>query len=43
VPEALRVYERARTALRDELGIPPGPGIASLHTRLLASRLAGPP
>jgi DNA-binding SARP family transcriptional activator len=38
VPEALRVYERARTVLRDELGIPPGPGIARLHTRLLAGR-----
>ena len=38
VPEALRVYERARTALRDELGIPPGAAIARLHTDLLASR-----
>jgi DNA-binding SARP family transcriptional activator len=38
VPEALRVYERARTALRDELGIPPGPAIARLHTDLLAAR-----
>jgi DNA-binding SARP family transcriptional activator len=38
VPEALRVYEEARTVLRDELGIPPGPAIASLHTRLLESR-----
>src|SRR4051812_7143577 len=35
VPEALRVYETARTVLRDELGIPPGPAIAELHTRLL--------
>jgi DNA-binding SARP family transcriptional activator len=40
VPEALRVYEEARTVLRDELGIPPGPAIASLHTRLLESRPA---
>jgi SARP family transcriptional regulator, regulator of embCAB operon len=38
VPEALRVYERARTVLRDELGIPPGPDIAQLHTELLAGR-----
>jgi DNA-binding SARP family transcriptional activator len=38
VPEALRVYERARTALRDELGIPPGAAIARLHTDLLAGR-----
>jgi len=38
VPEALRVYERARTVLRDELGIPPGPAIASLHTDLLEGR-----
>jgi DNA-binding SARP family transcriptional activator len=35
VPEALSVYERARTVLREELGIPPGPAIATLHTRLL--------
>jgi DNA-binding SARP family transcriptional activator len=38
VPEALRVYERARTVLRDELGIPPGPRIARLHTELLEGR-----
>ena len=38
VPEALRVYERARTVLRDELGIPPGAAIASLHTQLLERR-----
>jgi SARP family transcriptional regulator, regulator of embCAB operon len=35
VPEALREYERARSVLRDELGIPPGPAIAALHTQLL--------
>jgi DNA-binding SARP family transcriptional activator len=34
-PEALRVYEQARTVLRDELGIPPGAAIAQLHTQLL--------
>ncbi len=38
VPEALRVYERARTVLRDELGIPPGPAIARLHKHLLEDR-----
>jgi DNA-binding SARP family transcriptional activator len=38
VPEALRVYERARTVLRDELGIPPGSAIAQLHTQLLEGR-----
>jgi SARP family transcriptional regulator, regulator of embCAB operon len=38
VPEALGVYERARTVLRDELGIPPGPAIASLHTQLPEGR-----
>jgi SARP family transcriptional regulator, regulator of embCAB operon len=36
VPEALRVYEQARTVLRDELGIPPGPAITRLHTELLS-------
>jgi DNA-binding SARP family transcriptional activator len=38
VPEALRVYEQARTVLRDELGIPPGPAIVRLHSALLAGR-----
>jgi DNA-binding SARP family transcriptional activator len=38
VPEALGVYERARTALRDELGIPPSAAIAGLHAQLLANR-----
>lgn len=43
VPEALRVYEQACTVLRTELGIPPGPALARLHTRLLGGResLAG--
>jgi DNA-binding SARP family transcriptional activator len=39
VPEALRVYEQARTVLRDEFGIPPGRAIAHLHAELLAGRL----
>jgi DNA-binding SARP family transcriptional activator len=38
VPEALGVYEQARTVLRDELGIPPGPATARLHADLLESR-----
>jgi DNA-binding SARP family transcriptional activator len=38
VPAALRVYELARTVLRDELGIPPGADIARLHTELVAGR-----
>jgi len=38
VPEALGVYERARTALREELGIPPGAAIAALHMQLLERR-----
>jgi DNA-binding SARP family transcriptional activator len=36
VAEALHVYERARTVLRDELGIPPGPAIQQIHATLLA-------
>jgi DNA-binding SARP family transcriptional activator len=36
VPQALRVYEQARTVLREELGIPPGPAIARLHSELLS-------
>jgi DNA-binding SARP family transcriptional activator len=42
VPEALRVYEQARTVLRDELGIPPGPAIARLHMEILEGRLDPP-
>jgi DNA-binding SARP family transcriptional activator len=38
VPEALGVYEQARTVLRDELGIPPSAAIAQLHAQLLADR-----
>jgi DNA-binding SARP family transcriptional activator len=34
--EAMQVYERARTLLRDELGIPPGPAIQQIHATLLA-------
>src|SRR3954467_11806966 len=35
VAEALDVYERARTVLREELGIPPGPAIHEVHATLL--------
>ena len=35
VAEALHVYERARTVLRDELGVPPGPAIHEIHVALL--------
>jgi DNA-binding SARP family transcriptional activator len=33
--EALRVYERLRTLLRDELGASPSPATQELHRRLL--------
>ena len=35
VAEALRVYERLRVTLREELGVPPGVGAQALHKRLL--------
>ena len=35
VAEALHAYERARTVLRDELGVPPGPAIQEIHASLL--------
>ena len=38
VPEALATYERARTVMRDELGLPPSAAIARLHTQLLEGR-----
>ena len=38
VAEALRVYEHARTVLRDELGVPPGPAIHEIHATLLGRR-----
>jgi DNA-binding SARP family transcriptional activator len=33
--EALRVYDRLRLLLRDELGIPPGPAVQEVYRRLL--------
>jgi pentatricopeptide repeat protein len=35
VAEALRVYDRARIMLRDELGIAPSPPLQDVHRRLL--------
>jgi DNA-binding SARP family transcriptional activator len=35
VGEAMRVYDRARTTLREELGLAPGPAIQEAHARLL--------
>src|SRR5262249_35078278 len=33
--EALRVYDRLRLLLRDELGAPPSPAVQSVYRRLL--------
>jgi pentatricopeptide repeat protein len=35
VAEALRVYDRLRVLLRDELGIAPSPAVQSVYRRLL--------
>lgn len=35
--EALRAYERCRTLIADELGVPPSPATQALHAALLAS------
>jgi DNA-binding SARP family transcriptional activator len=35
VGEAMRVYDTARTTLREELGLAPGPAIQEAHARLL--------
>jgi DNA-binding SARP family transcriptional activator len=37
VAEALRVYDRLRLLLRDELGIAPSPPVQSVHRRLLGA------
>ena len=34
--DALGAYERARTRLSEELGVDPGPGLRSVHARVLA-------
>jgi DNA-binding SARP family transcriptional activator len=36
VAEALRVYDRLRVLLREELGVVPGRAAQDLHRRLLA-------
>jgi tetratricopeptide (TPR) repeat protein len=35
--EALAAYEQARTAIGDELGVDPGPGLRQLHQEILAA------
>ena len=35
--DALGAYERARVLLADELGVDPGPGLRSVHARVLAT------
>jgi pentatricopeptide repeat protein len=42
VAEALRVYDRLRTVLRDELGVVPGAETLELHRRLLAPTETAP-
>jgi DNA-binding SARP family transcriptional activator len=37
VAEALRVYDRLRNVLREELGIPPSPAVQDVHRRLLGN------
>jgi pentatricopeptide repeat protein len=37
VAEALRVYDRLRILLREELGVPPSPAVQDVHRRLLDS------
>lgn len=39
VAEALRVYDRLRITLRDELGIPPGPAVQDVYRRLLGESI----
>ena len=42
IAEALRVYDRLRVTLREELGIPPGPALQDVHLRLLGSAARTP-
>jgi DNA-binding SARP family transcriptional activator len=42
VAEAMRVYDRARTTLREELGLTPGPAIQEAHARLLGQATTAP-
>jgi DNA-binding SARP family transcriptional activator/tetratricopeptide (TPR) repeat protein len=41
--EALRVHERLRTLLRDELGVAPGPQVQGEFERMLKAEQAAPP
>jgi DNA-binding SARP family transcriptional activator/tetratricopeptide (TPR) repeat protein len=41
--EALRVHERLRTLLRDELGVAPGPQVQAEFERMLKAEQAAPP
>ncbi|RMI33680.1 BTAD domain-containing putative transcriptional regulator [Nocardia stercoris] len=40
--EALTVYQSAREALADELGVDPGPELSALHVALLRGEVGGP-
>ena len=40
IAEAMRVYDRARTTLQQELGITPGPAMQAAHARLLGRQAA---
>ena len=42
VGEAMRVYDRARATLREELGMTPGPAIQEAHSRLLGQATSTP-
>ena len=42
VAEALLTFDRLRTMLREELGVPPAPALTALHERLLGATPAGP-
>jgi DNA-binding SARP family transcriptional activator len=42
VGEAMRVYDHARTTLREELGMTPGPAIQQAHSRLLNQATRAP-
>jgi SARP family transcriptional regulator, regulator of embCAB operon len=42
VAEAMRIYDRARAKLREELGMTPGPAIQEAHSRLLGQATSPP-
>jgi DNA-binding SARP family transcriptional activator len=43
VGEAMRVYDRARRTLGEELGLAPGPALQEAHARLLGGATSAPP